>query len=80
MKRLVPLALAAFLTLATTHAPAATAGPSLSSQQSEELVTSYVHLTSEFYKKVDRQVALDSARSSASVPSSGFTRVGSTTS
>jgi carboxyl-terminal processing protease len=64
MKRLVPLALAAFLTLATTHAPAATAGPSLSSQQSEELVTSYVHLTSEFYKKVDRQAALDSARSS----------------
>jgi carboxyl-terminal processing protease len=64
MKRLVPLALAAFLTLATTHAPAATAGPALSSQQSEELVTSYVHLTSEFYKKVDRQAALDSARSS----------------
>ena len=64
MKRLVPLALAAFLTLATTHAPAATAGPSLSSQQSEELVTSYVHLTAEFYKQVDRQAALDSARSS----------------
>src|ERR1700761_8955021 len=64
MKRVVPVALAAFLTLATAQAPAANPGPSLSSQQSEELVSSYVHLTSEFYKKVDRQAALDSARSS----------------
>ena len=64
MKRLVPVAIAALLALATARVPAATAGPSLSSQQSEELVASYVHLTSDFYKKVDRQAALDNARTS----------------
>ncbi|HEX3468991.1 MAG TPA: S41 family peptidase [Candidatus Elarobacter sp.] len=66
MKRLAPVAVAALLllTLAAAHVPAVNAGTSLSSQQSEELVTSYVHLTSEFYKKVDRQTVLDSARTS----------------
>lgn len=73
MKRLVPVALAALLTLTLTAGgvPAASAAlhvvqqrPSLSAQQSEELVASYVHLTSEFYKKVDRQAMLDGARTS----------------
>lgn len=64
-RRIVPVALAALLALATAHVPAATAaGPSLSSQQTEELVTSYTHLTADFYKKVDRQAALDGARAS----------------
>jgi carboxyl-terminal processing protease len=63
MKRLVPVALAALLTLATAHVPAATAAAqTLSSTQTEELVLSYKHLTSDFYKKVDKQAALDGAR------------------
>jgi carboxyl-terminal processing protease len=65
MKRLVPIALAALLALATARVPAATAAaPSLSVTQTEELVTSYVRLTADFYKKVDRQAALDGARAS----------------
>jgi carboxyl-terminal processing protease len=65
MKRLVTVALAALLTLATARVPAATAAaPSLSATQTEELVTSYVRLTADFYKKVDRQAALDGARTS----------------
>jgi carboxyl-terminal processing protease len=65
MKRLVPVALAALLALATARVPAATAaGPSLSVTQTEELVTSYVRLTADFYKKVDRQAVLDGARAS----------------
>jgi carboxyl-terminal processing protease len=65
MKRIVPVVLAALLALATAHVPAATAaGPSLSSQQTEQLVASYTHLTADFYKKVDRQAALDGARTS----------------
>ena len=65
MKRLVPVALAALLALATARVPAATAAaPSLSAMQTEELVTSYVRLTADFYKKVDRQAALDGARAS----------------
>ncbi|HEX3467917.1 MAG TPA: S41 family peptidase [Candidatus Elarobacter sp.] len=64
MKRLVPVALAALLALCTARVPAATAAAALSSQQSDELVGSYVHLTADFYKKVDRQAALDGARTS----------------
>jgi C-terminal processing protease CtpA/Prc len=65
MKRLVPVALAALLALATAPVPAATAASSsLSAAQTEELVTSYVRLTADFYKKVDRQAVLDGARSS----------------
>jgi hypothetical protein len=72
MKRLVPVALAALLTLTLTAGgvPAASAalhvvhGTTLSAQQSEELVASYVRLTGEFYKKVDRQAMLDGARTS----------------
>src|ERR1700694_1761440 len=65
MKRLLPVLLAALLALATAHVPAATAaGPALSSMQVEELTMSYRRLTAEFYKKADRQAALDGARSS----------------
>ncbi len=65
MKRIVPVVLAALLALATAHVPAATAaGASLTSQQTEQLVASYTHLTADFYKKVDRQAALDGARTS----------------
>jgi hypothetical protein len=64
-RRLVPIALAALLALATARVPAATAaGPSLSMQQTEEIVASYTHLTAEFYKQVDRQAVLDGARTS----------------
>ena len=65
MKRIVPVVLAALLALATARVPAATAAASaLSSQQTEELVGSYVRLTADFYKKVDRQAVLDGARTS----------------
>ncbi|GAC1573611.1 MAG: hypothetical protein NVS3B7_05060 [Candidatus Elarobacter sp.] len=65
MKRLVPVALAALLALATARVPAATAaGPGLSSEQTQELVATYAHLTADFYKKVDRQNVLDGARTS----------------
>ncbi|HEY0614281.1 MAG TPA: S41 family peptidase [Candidatus Elarobacter sp.] len=62
-RRLVPLALAALLALTAAHVPAATAAsPTLSSLQTEQIVLSYKHLTADFYKKVDRQAALDGAR------------------
>nr|MDQ6926171.1 PDZ domain-containing protein [Candidatus Eremiobacteraeota bacterium] len=65
MNRIVPVVLAALLTLATARVPAATAASSpLTTQQYEELVGSYVRLTADFYKKVDRQAALDGARTS----------------
>ena len=65
MKRIAPVVLAALLALATARVPAATAAASpLSSLQTEELVGSYVRLTADFYKKVDRQAALDGARTS----------------
>jgi carboxyl-terminal processing protease len=65
MKRIAPVVVAALLALATAPVPAATAASSpLSSQQTEELVGSYVRLTADFYKKVDRQAALDGARTS----------------
>ena len=65
MKRLVPVALAALLALGTAPVPAATAASSsLSQAQTQELVESYAHLTGDFYKKVDRQAALDGARTS----------------
>jgi|SRR5579884_1006491 len=63
MKRIVPVTLVALLALATVRVPAATAAAqTLSMQQSEELVQSYAHLTADFYKKVDRQAALEGAR------------------
>jgi carboxyl-terminal processing protease len=62
MNRLIPLATAALLALATARVPAATATQSLTSQQSEELVSTYAHLTADFYKTVDKQAALAGAR------------------
>ncbi|MFN2461681.1 MAG: S41 family peptidase [Candidatus Velthaea sp.] len=62
MKRLVPIALALMLGLVPAHVPAATPAIGLSQQQATELVASYAHLTSEFYKKVDKQAVLDGAR------------------
>ncbi|GAC1597897.1 MAG: hypothetical protein NVS3B28_29810 [Candidatus Velthaea sp.] len=62
MKRLAPIAAALAVALLPAHVPAATAVSGLSQQQATELVTSYAHLTSEFYKKVDKQAALDGAR------------------
>jgi carboxyl-terminal processing protease len=64
-RRLLSVALAALLALGVARVPAATAaGPALTMQQTEEIVASYTHLTAEFYKKVDRQAALDGARAS----------------
>ena len=64
MKRTLPVFATALLVVATAHVPAATAASSLSALQSEELAATYRHLTADFYKKVDRQAALDGARSS----------------
>jgi carboxyl-terminal processing protease len=63
MKRLIPLALAALLALGTVPSAAATAASdTISESQVQELIESYAHLTGDFYKKVDRQAALDGAR------------------
>ncbi|HTW84323.1 MAG TPA: S41 family peptidase [Candidatus Sulfotelmatobacter sp.] len=62
MNRLVPLATAALLALATARVPAAVPTVGLSPQQTEELVSTYAHLTGDFYKTVDRSAALEGAR------------------
>jgi carboxyl-terminal processing protease len=65
MKRLVSAALLMSLALAPAALPAATAQPStptLSAQEANELITSYAHLTSEYYKKVDKQAVFDGVR------------------
>lgn len=65
MKRLLPAALALLLTAAPATVPAATpqaATPALSAQQANELITSYAHLTTEYYKKVDKQAVFDGVR------------------
>ncbi|BDE04779.1 peptidase [Vulcanimicrobium alpinum] len=65
MNRLVPLALAALLGLATAPVPAATpAAVAMTQGQTQELIESYARLSSDFYKKVDAQAALDGARTS----------------
>jgi carboxyl-terminal processing protease len=71
MRRLVSLALLLSLTVVTAGAPVATdaasplahasAAPTMTSQESAELEQSYLHLTTEFYKSVDRKAVLDSA-------------------
>ena len=63
MKRLVPLALAVLLALGVNPGPA-NAGAAISQQQVQELIETYAHLTGDFYKKVDKQAALDGARTS----------------
>jgi hypothetical protein len=64
MNRLFPAVLVAALGLAAARVPAATAAApaaSLSRVQSDELVSSYVHLVKDFYQKVDPQAALTGA-------------------
>jgi carboxyl-terminal processing protease len=65
MKRLLLASLALLLAAAPTTLPAATAqasAPTLSTQQTNELITSYAHLTTEYYKKVDKQAVFDGVR------------------
>jgi carboxyl-terminal processing protease len=65
MKRLAPFAFAlalAFTALLPAHVPAATPPGALTTQQANELESSYAHLTGEFYKKVDKQAVLNGAR------------------
>lgn len=62
MKRLVPIVLVLSLALLPAHAPAASAPSGLSQQQAAELITSYDHLTTDFYKKVNQQAVLDGMR------------------
>ena len=64
MNRLVPAALALSLTLAPAGVPASTAPSTsgLTPQQANELITSYAHLTTEYYKKVDKQAVFDGVR------------------
>jgi carboxyl-terminal processing protease len=65
MKRLAPFVFAfalAFTALMPAHVPAATPQAGLTTQQANELEASYVHLTVDFYKKVDKQAVLNGAR------------------
>jgi carboxyl-terminal processing protease len=65
MKRYLSAALTLMLLLAPAALPAATPAastPTLSAQDANELITSYAHLTTEFYKKVDKQAVLDGVR------------------
>jgi carboxyl-terminal processing protease len=61
MKRVLPVLAAAALIV--TVIPSATTASGISSVESDEIEMSFSLLTSEFYKKVDPQLALDSARS-----------------
>lgn len=65
MKRLLSAALTFSLALVPAALPAATAPaatPALSPQEANELVTSYAHLTTEYYKQVDKQAVFDGVR------------------
>jgi carboxyl-terminal processing protease len=65
MNRLLIAALTLSLAIVPAELPAATSmasAPSLSPQDANELITSYAHLTNEYYKKVDKQAVLDGAR------------------
>jgi len=70
MKRLLSLMLAgvfaATLTQLPTASTAATSQAHLSAQDASEIATSYDHLTTDFYKKVDPQSILDGVRSELS--------------
>ena len=61
MKRVLPI-LAATALLATAIIPSATTASGISGLEGDEIEMSFSLLTSEFYKKVDQQVALDGAR------------------
>jgi carboxyl-terminal processing protease len=65
MKRFAFAALSFSLALAPAALPAATppsSAPTLSAQDANELITSYAHLTTEYYKKVDKQAVFDGVR------------------
>jgi carboxyl-terminal processing protease len=66
MKRLFPAAIALALALApASGVPASTAqsaAATLTPQEANELITSYAHLTTEYYKKVDKQAVFDGVR------------------
>jgi carboxyl-terminal processing protease len=62
MKRVLPVL--AVMALVAGSLPSATTAAGLSGLESDEIEMSYSLLTSEFYKKVDAQTTLDSARSS----------------
>ena len=61
MNRAVPALLASAM-LVTTAIPSTSMATSITGVESDELQTSYSLLTSEFYKRVDQQTALDTAR------------------
>jgi len=60
MNRVLPILAAA--ALLATAAPVASTASGISGLESDEIEMSYSLLTSEFYKKVDQQTVLDSAR------------------
>jgi carboxyl-terminal processing protease len=65
MKRLLSAALTLSLAFIPAALPAATAPaavPALSPQEANELITSYAHLTTEYYKQVDKQAVFDGVR------------------
>jgi carboxyl-terminal processing protease len=65
MKRYLAAALTLMLSLVPAALPAVTsaaATPTLSAQEANELITSYAHLTTEYYKKVDKQAVFDGVR------------------
>ena len=64
MKRITTLILAGLLAASLTQIPAASfaATATISAADQAEIATAYDHLTTDFYKKVDPQVVLDSVR------------------
>src|SRR5580693_8010898 len=64
MKRITTLLLAGLLAASLTQIPAASfaATATISAADQAEISTAYDHLTTDFYKKVDQQVVLDSVR------------------
>jgi carboxyl-terminal processing protease len=62
MKRIFALALAAGLAVTLARMPSASAAPSITAQQEDELGVSYAYLLQNFYKKVEPQAVLDGAR------------------
>jgi carboxyl-terminal processing protease len=64
MKRITTLLLAGLLAASLTQIPAASfaATATISAADQAEIATAYDHLTTDFYKKVDPQVVLDSVR------------------
>lgn len=59
---LFPATLALLLALSSEGVAAPAPGPALSAQDERELITTYAHLTTDYYKKVDQQAVLDDER------------------